>query len=654
MTVSSNTLSVAATVGGPAAESAITISVTNRPTSTLYLANVETSNGIASISEAGTSATTALATIVFKTPSSLGAGIFTDTLKLYVCEDSQCQTQVENSPQTIAVTYTVAAAPPPPPGLAITSINPGSVVVGAKPFPLIVTGTGFTSTDVVQVGGGPQPTTMLSPTQLAVTIPSNYTDSVGSLSIQVKDTSANTTSNTLTLNVLPYPTIALAAIWPSQVPLGSPPPTLTLLGEGFGNSSQVNVNGSARLSTFLTTGELKVQLTAQDVASLGTLAISVGIPGDTSNSLPLVVTSTASDASTYQVNAAHTGVLAFQNSTLPAAASWSIQLGGTVSYPVIGGGRIFVTYGTYPSQESLVALDANTGAVVWGPVGVGAVSNVSYDNGVVFVSGNQILQTEDPTEVKAFSAGDGTLLWTTPSPFQEPLEGAPTVANGFVYVVGSGSSLIALNETTGQQVWTQNATNGGGGASSASATASGVYLDIDCEQFAANPQTGALIWREAESCDGGNSYIAPAANGLLYAPNVNPTGYLLNAATGANAGYFSAGAATIAVTSQYAFYLNNRLLSAVSVANGTTAWTFAGDGQLTGSVLVINGEVFVQSNSGNLYAINISTGQVDWTQALGQGPAFNSLLITGMNAGDGLLLVPVGSSLTAFTLSSAP
>ena len=89
-------------------------------------------------------------------------------------------------------------------------------------------------------------------------------------------------------------------------------------------------------------------------------------------------------------NAAHDG----RNcSTVPVnpAQLWSVTLNGAASYPVIAGGRVFVTTsnpgGSYGG--SLYALDAQTGKTLWGPIALSGTYfyfPLAFGGGRVFVN----------------------------------------------------------------------------------------------------------------------------------------------------------------------------------------------------------------------------------------------------------------------------
>ncbi|PYN77918.1 MAG: hypothetical protein DMD97_07020 [Candidatus Rokuibacteriota bacterium] len=90
----------------------------------------------------------------------------------------------------------------------------------------------------------------------------------------------------------PPPAPTLTAISPSQVPAGGPGFELTLTGASFVARSLMQVNGSARVTSFKSPTALAAIITAADVASAGTLAITVFTPapgGGTSSARTLSV-----------------------------------------------------------------------------------------------------------------------------------------------------------------------------------------------------------------------------------------------------------------------------------------------------------------------------------------------------------------------------
>src|SRR5207302_8121836 len=107
------------------------------------------------------------------------------------------------------------------------------------------------------------------------------------------------------------------------------------------------------------------------------------------------------------------------------------------------------------------------------------------------------------------------------------------------------------------------------------------------------------------------------------------------------------------------FVLYNGTLSAIDLTSNGTVWTFTGDGALTSAPVVVNDIVFVGSASGNLYALDAlaSVPQILWQGEVGAAiPAPDeqdlSLPLTGLGAGNGVLVVPAGSRLVAYAASA--
>jgi hypothetical protein len=142
---------------------------------------------------------------------------------------------------------------------------------------------------------------------------------------------------------------------------------------------------------------------------------------------------------------------------------------------------------------------------------------------------------------------------------------------------------------------------------------------------------------------------------------------ILNAANGNLLGSFTAANFTAlapAVDQTTMFTLTNSpgTLTAQDVATGVSRWTFAGDGQLDSAPIILStsaGEFVVEgSSAGMLYALNASTGAVVWSTSVGaaipQPDEHNAVQLTGLTAGQGLLIVPAGNTISAFGAGPPP
>lgn len=90
----------------------------------------------------------------------------------------------------------------------------------------------------------------------------------------------------------PNPTPSVGSISPSNAPAGALAFTLTVNGSNFLSSSTVQWSGSSRTTTFVSSGELKANIGAADLASAGKVAVTVVNPapgGGTSSAATFTV-----------------------------------------------------------------------------------------------------------------------------------------------------------------------------------------------------------------------------------------------------------------------------------------------------------------------------------------------------------------------------
>ncbi|HTT04491.1 MAG TPA: PQQ-binding-like beta-propeller repeat protein [Steroidobacteraceae bacterium] len=448
--------------------------------------------------------------------------------------------------------------------------------------------------------------------------------------------------------------LALNSISPKQVTAGGGPFTLTVFGTGFGATSLVSWNGANLPTTYVSGTELRAAVGASQISSVGTASIAVVNPSDqggTSATQTLTIMAPTVDAVSYQMNPAHTGSVTFSNASLPTSSTWSVNVGGSPSYALIVGGVVYVTVSVNGASQ-LLALNGTTGATLWGPIAFSGQANAAYDNGHIFVVSNsgsyggQLIEALDPAT--------GTEQWSSAAP--GIWDNAPPVAlDGIVYTDNTGT-IMAFDEATGTMLWQGSS---GGTDGTVALTVDGVYAASPCTALALQPATGASLWHNNSGCGGGGGATPVVSNGLAYEPNgeIGPSGQVFNAETGAIEGSYSASGMP-AFSATTGFFLFNSTLQGIQQSNNQILWSFAGDGSLVSAPVTVNNWVFIGSSGGNLYAVDATTGQQLWSQNLGAAiPSSNqyaSDFYSGLAAGDGLLIVPNGNYLTAFTLSTSP
>lgn len=357
----------------------------------------------------------------------------------------------------------------------------------------------------------------------------------------------------------------------------------------------------------------------------------------------------------YQIDYAHSGhaTVGQNGPSFPPTATWSVTLNGTVSYPLVADGRIYVTTGTQGSNgTSLYALDENTGQILWGPValsGSGAWSASAYDHGTVFALGSDGV-------LRSFDGATGGTGWSKQlvgfggdSGFGAP----PTAVNGIVYVSGL-ATLFAIDESTGSTLWRERVLYGD--KSSPAVSIDGVFVSYPCQVYKFDPLVGTVLWHYSGPCEGGGGSTPVYANNQLFVRDLtqNPPDEVFDATTGTQLGTFPP--STIPVFSgQTGFFLSDGTLSAIDQSTHETLWTFSGDGGLATPPIVINGVVVIGSLHGAVYALDAASGNVIWT---GSAPApisapdeQDAVQLTGLGAGEGYLVVPAGSTITTWRIA---
>jgi outer membrane protein assembly factor BamB len=345
----------------------------------------------------------------------------------------------------------------------------------------------------------------------------------------------------------------------------------------------------------------------------------------------------------YQIDPAHTGAQS-DNLSPPLTQRWTRDLGGFVSYPLIAGGRVFVTV----APAKLFALDEATGANVWGPIdlgGSGPWSGIAYDGGRVFAVNYSGL-------LRAFDAASGAVVWSRQLP-QSFFSSPPTAFGGLVYTAGSGGNgtLSAVSQQDGTIKWTASVFTAEHSSPAVSGT--DVYVSYSCNlAYDFSPPTGTLLWRHTTSCFGGGGKTPVLFGNRLYVRDSSLPNAVLNASNGAELGTFSASVAP-AFSGSTGYFRTASTLQARDVASNAVLWSFTGDGTLSSAPIIDNGYVYIGSTSGKLYALSASTGANVWTGILGASVSAPdeqnvSLPTTGLGAGDGLVVVPATNLLVAY------
>ncbi len=176
-------------------------------------------------------------------------------------------------------TFTINQPNPVP---AISSLSPNSANEGSPAFTLTVNGAGFVGNSVVRWDGSNRQTAFVSSTRLTAQILASDIIGTGEASVTVfNPTPAGGVSNVATFRINasqgnPVPTVA--ALRPAAAASGGAGFTLTVTGANFVNASTVRVNNNNRQTTVVSSTQLTASILASDIASTGTLNVTVFNP----------------------------------------------------------------------------------------------------------------------------------------------------------------------------------------------------------------------------------------------------------------------------------------------------------------------------------------------------------------------------------------
>jgi outer membrane protein assembly factor BamB len=360
------------------------------------------------------------------------------------------------------------------------------------------------------------------------------------------------------------------------------------------------------------------------------------------------VTLSTDPAVAYRINPAHSGLQAANLTSRRLGKRWSRDLGGPVSYPLVAGGKVFVTFANVGSYGSgLVALDEKTGRTVWGPIDLGGTygfSGAAYDQGRLFVVNGDGL-------IRSFDGSSGAPGWSVKAEGQYSFDSPPTAFGGSLYLVGAGSggTLYAFSEASGAVRWVAPVN---GTSSSPAVSADAVFVTFACVQADDfNPSTGSRIWHHKAPCSGGGGATAVLYQGKVYARDLSSGNLTLDAKTGSVAGTFSA-TTNPAFSRTAGYFLSGGTLRSIDLASAAVQWSYTGDGSLVSAPIVAGDTVYTASSSGIVHALNAWTGaviaEVDTHAVISATDEQNAVQRTSLAVGDGLLIVPAGTTLFAY------
>jgi hypothetical protein len=262
---------------------------------------------------------------------------------------------------------------------AISSFSPASLTVGGAATVVMINGSGFLPSTVLQINGATRAVTYVSPSQLTVGLTATDLATVGSLAVTTQNPQPGGGASAAAIfpvTAKNQSTPVITSVSPTSFLVGAGNSTLSVSGTSLVSTSQVQWNGTALTTSLYTINGggsyLYAQVPASLLSTVGTASITVSTPGAAaaSNALTVSITnppaptlssvspSSAAIGSDVKVTINGTGYTASSvinyngkaltttynsstslSATLPAAQNAVPGIGGfTVTTPAPGGG----------------------------------------------------------------------------------------------------------------------------------------------------------------------------------------------------------------------------------------------------------------------------------------------------------------------------
>ena len=527
------------------------------------------------------------------------------------------------------------------------------------PQTLQLTGTNFTRRSVGLWNGSPRETAYVSTTQLLVFLPATDVDDGMVAQVAVFNPApAGGTSGSVELPIS-NPQPVLERINATRTSAGCGDFTLNVIGSQFRPSTQVLWNGSPRPTTRDSSSIVRAQITAADVADAGTATITVASPapggGVSTKAFEFEIAddpSPTTQAVAYQISPSHAGYATTRCPiTVPTTSepTWTYNAGEPMAYPLIVDGRVFVTGKT---TGRVTALDAATGAVLWGPAKADSNNGIAYDNGTLFSTGGDRQTVKGA--IVALDAATGALKWRIDLDSFNYLY--PAVALDGRLIFSNSDDIEARSQEDGHVLWTNDHPGSG---ERIAADANGVYATGPCTTRAYKPD-GSFKWNRNTGCSGGGGAIPSVAEGVVYSLNLSFASDSYDRLSEVDGSLIASLISDVlpARSPRHEIGLSDRALQGKVIATGAT-WGLSADsppGYTFTAPILVNDTVFIARRDGQLLVHDANSGALLTAFNVGNplpvDSSFYQRVDTGLAVGDGLLVVPTVQGVAAYRIAS--
>ena len=336
--------------------------------------------------------------------------------------------------------------------------------------------------------------------------------------------------------------------------------------------------------------------------------------------------------------------------------AWEARIAGAskaqrfASAPVVAGGTLFVM----DTAAIVHAFDAATGAQRWQAnfAGEGKLRDIAFGGGVS-VDGAVVYATNGLGDVAAMNVADGKEIWR--KKLGTPLRGAPTLANGAVYVMSQDNQIFALAAADGATQWSEAAavqTAGVFGVAAPAVAQSTVVAGFSSGDLVAyRYENGRNLWGDALSRTSVNTSVSTLSdidadavidNGRVFAIGQGGRMVSLELVTGQRIWELNvAGLSTPWVAGEWVFVVTDEgKLLCVARATGKVRWVTplqryrddkANKGTVAWSGPVLAGDrLILTSSEGQMAFVSPGDGKVLSTTELGQPVSLSPVVANSM------------------------
>lgn len=180
-------------------------------------------------------------------------------------------TVVTGSGTSSGLAFTINPTPP-----VITTLTPSRVTAGSGAFPMLILGSNFTSTAVVNLGTTALATVRTREGILTAQVPASLVTTAGKASVTVSTNQG--TSGSLTLTIAP-PVPVIESLSPSSALAGGAAFTLTINGTNFVPGMSVLWGTTWVTTTYVSATEVTAAIPASLIATAGSTGVVIYDPG---------------------------------------------------------------------------------------------------------------------------------------------------------------------------------------------------------------------------------------------------------------------------------------------------------------------------------------------------------------------------------------